>query len=1088
MNFATEPVKIAGYRIEGLLGSGGMSRVYVARQVSLDRRVALKVFELGNTSGGQAAMRLRREAHLLAKLDHENVVRCIDFGEADGYFYLALELVDGESLKHRLDRVGKLSGKDAAKIAYAVGHGLQHAHAKGVVHRDVKPGNVLLSRDGKVKLGDFGLARTPQDSEITQPGTALGTPQYLSPEQARSPRRAGPQSDVYSLGATLYHMVAGVTPHAGETLAEVVTAILFETVTPPEAHSPDLDPGLSRIIACAMAKDRALRYRSALELNADLARWLAGQADTTVGISWDEAGAAAEEPLRPPVKAALAGGAVLIAALAGYVVWSDSRETPMPPPIVSSLPNFDSVADGRVSLAAAHAAWLAAPSTDSARAEFETRLREEIRLRSTILARAVAAFGRAEVGAGRFTTALASFDAEVKKRAEATFGGVPDSLHLDILSPLVDQTGPARDELTDLVHRTQLAVAERIKSVVDAALEPASEALEQRKFDVVEAAIVAVESRLELLVRDGILRGIREVVPEAHTIQPPASWLQEAIAGARARCESTRSAIDIQSMLAEWEASQRLEAFAVEEDDPASDAEIAERARAVVVIALGGGASLYPARWPALEKAVEARVAEIIDERRTRRDAMRTEREAEWIARVADSLARGDASGALTVVPPGDRAAIQDPWLAALVAAALDLDAAQLEALRGFEGAMGRRERVATKGLVKEGTVARVDRSARRVSFTDPAFEVAMTELPVAELERRAAAAVTPRLRAVVAILAADVAAARQALKDSDFADWAVAARRITEELAVAEAARERGEVSAAEALLARFDEALAANDRATAAELADELLKSPAAGRLPAVKSRRLELQRVRKEGQAALELERKRTAIRTATKATVVFEAGGETLWRYAFDDPAQLDDFELPGSEWQIVGGRLGSLGLLDRSDLGSRIDLFRNRPGLRRSLPFTVDSLHGVRAEFELVLPLDPPPGLIGVRVLSTCFVIRNFAEPGVGGQVNAWIGELDDFRDHLFDPSLGETRPKKPGGGIRPFATERGSRYRFVITGRGGADAEWILEVEGEIAHRFRPGIEPRGTGLEIRVEMPCEIEELSLRGHVPGLK
>ncbi|MBI4881028.1 MAG: serine/threonine protein kinase, partial [Planctomycetes bacterium] len=268
----SQPKRIAGYAVEGILGAGGTSRVYLARQEALDRRVALKVFKVQAGAGGSAAGRLAREARLLARLDHENIVRCFDFGQEGESFYLAMELVEGESLKQRLDRQGRLAEEEAVALTTAVARALQHAHSQGIVHRDVKPGNVLLAQDGRVKLTDFGLARGSEDLELTLPGTLVGTPQYLSPEQARNPRRVDERTDLYSLGACLYHMVTGVTPHRGETLAEVIGNIVFSRVQPPETHNPDLSQPLSRVIARLMARERQLRYQSARELLEELGR------------------------------------------------------------------------------------------------------------------------------------------------------------------------------------------------------------------------------------------------------------------------------------------------------------------------------------------------------------------------------------------------------------------------------------------------------------------------------------------------------------------------------------------------------------------------------------------------------------------------------------------------------------------------------------------------------------------------------------------------------------------------------------------------------------------------------------------------
>ncbi len=195
---------VGGFEVLEKIGVGGMGAVYRARQVSLDRMVALKVLPPKFAADETFVDRFVREARSAASLNHPNIIQGIDVGSADGYHYFAMELVPGESLSERMKREGFVVEDDALKITREMAEALKHAHGRGLVHRDVKPGNILLGLDGVSKLADLGLARRSVDSSsTTQPGKAVGTPFYISPEQARGEEDVDIRADIYSLGATL---------------------------------------------------------------------------------------------------------------------------------------------------------------------------------------------------------------------------------------------------------------------------------------------------------------------------------------------------------------------------------------------------------------------------------------------------------------------------------------------------------------------------------------------------------------------------------------------------------------------------------------------------------------------------------------------------------------------------------------------------------------------------------------------------------------------------------------------------------------------------------------------------------------------
>ncbi len=272
------PQPIKGYELQRKLGEGGMGAVYLARQKSMDRLVALKILRRNLARNTDFVARFVREARLAGKLDHENIVRALDVGESGDYHYLAMEFVDGCNLSALLRERGALPEKEALGLALQVARALEYADSRRIIHRDIKPDNVLLTGDGIAKLTDLGLAKqTGAETHITQTGVMVGTPHYVSPEQARGEQDVDIRGDIYSLGATLYRLVTGKTPFEGSTAAVVMTKHLTEEPPPPREINPDVSHKTSRIIYKAMAKNRDVRYQTPAELIADIESVLAGR-------------------------------------------------------------------------------------------------------------------------------------------------------------------------------------------------------------------------------------------------------------------------------------------------------------------------------------------------------------------------------------------------------------------------------------------------------------------------------------------------------------------------------------------------------------------------------------------------------------------------------------------------------------------------------------------------------------------------------------------------------------------------------------------------------------------------------------------
>ena len=308
--------EIGGFQILAKIGQGGMGAVFKARQVSMDRVVALKILPRRIAQNQRFVARFLREARAAARLSHPHIVHAIDAGQAEGYHYFAMEFVDGDTLLSRIRNGGRLPERQALEIARDVATALDYAHHAGIVHRDVKPGNILLAADGTVKLADLGLARETDaaDSDITRAGKPIGTPSYVSPEQIRGETDVDGRADVYSLGATLYRLLVGARPYTGGTGTEIMAKHLTAPVPDPRDPAPGVSPGTAAIVQKAMAKDPADRYQNAKEMLNDIT-WELAVHEPGPGRP-----AAPTRPRRrlPPkrVYALAAGVAALILALA----------------------------------------------------------------------------------------------------------------------------------------------------------------------------------------------------------------------------------------------------------------------------------------------------------------------------------------------------------------------------------------------------------------------------------------------------------------------------------------------------------------------------------------------------------------------------------------------------------------------------------------------------------------------------------------------------------------------------------------------------------------------------------------------------
>src|SRR5262245_17180943 len=285
---------LSHYRIVSKIGAGGMGQVYLARDTRLDRRVALKLLVDEFNQDPDRMQRFTQEARAASALNHPNIITIHDVGHANGVYFIVMELIDGLTLRQRLSE-GLIPLRESLEIARQTAAALAAAHAAGIVHRDIKPENIMLRADGYVKVLDFGLAKLigPAAQSVdsaaatlakhsTEIGVLLGTVRYMSPEQARG-HKVDPRSDIFSLGLVLYEMLAGKSPFEGETIADVIAAILERAPVPLTHYRPDVPERLEQTVFKALCKDREKRYQTINDLLTELKN-LSQESETTDNI------------------------------------------------------------------------------------------------------------------------------------------------------------------------------------------------------------------------------------------------------------------------------------------------------------------------------------------------------------------------------------------------------------------------------------------------------------------------------------------------------------------------------------------------------------------------------------------------------------------------------------------------------------------------------------------------------------------------------------------------------------------------------------------------------------------------------------
>jgi serine/threonine protein kinase len=351
----TSGFKVDRYVLLDLIGQGGMGRVYLARDSRLNRQVALKILSPERISNPRAIARFQREARVGAQLQHENLVRIYDFGESNGRFYLVMEYIEGKTIGTFISEQGQIPPDEAVRLVRQVALGLEHAHRKGLIHRDVNPYNILVTRDGTAKLADLGLAiDLAEDDHVTREGATVGTFDYVAPEQARHSHSADIRSDIYSLGCTIYHMCAGQVPFPGPSLPEKLFAHQALEPTPLDQLVPGLPDGLGEVVNRMMRKSPDERFATPMQVIQALDRYLDDSSITkNREVPTVPGQESAAEPLGSPqsaygevlsVKSQQRGGAAAPALRKTVAVLDGSEAPAQSTPETGSTPSAELVA------------------------------------------------------------------------------------------------------------------------------------------------------------------------------------------------------------------------------------------------------------------------------------------------------------------------------------------------------------------------------------------------------------------------------------------------------------------------------------------------------------------------------------------------------------------------------------------------------------------------------------------------------------------------------------------------------------------------------------------------------------------------
>jgi tRNA A-37 threonylcarbamoyl transferase component Bud32 len=1122
---------IPGYEIVELLGSGGMSSVYRARQKGLEREVAIKVIRRDQLDPRTALARLTKEARVLARLDHPGIVRSIDFGEAGDLVYFVMELVEGRSCKDLLSERGRLALHEVLTIGASVAAALEHAAAHGVVHRDVKPGNILLARDGAVKLTDFGLARATSDRSLTKVGITVGTPQYMSPEQVKSPRRVDLRSDFYSLGATLYHLAMGRAPFQGETVGEILHEVLYGRPVPPEQVDPAVPPAFSRVLARLLARDPARRYATAAALGEDLDRVRAAIAgadgETEVGLSWQDAG---EPPPRRAWPWLLVAAGVVVAVATAALLHQGGRAAPPRDLAAAELrliaDQVDALENGRrpavavaFDLSRLRDEGTLTALSGSERIAAMTRARDSFTRAVTGAARQAEIAARGALARADFAAARAAFDRALQNSCDVL---LPDVARASLAQRLPEfddalrragQEGLARFEA--LADEVRKEVARTLREVRDQSSRDLSDALERSDF-VGAQAIIAGEAARESkacaqATRTVLIRASVALAPDLTDEQVVKGW-PDSVAQEFARepleglVSLWRDDLEFELVGCEKQVVRDI-ADATDRDVSALDAaggatprrtaeadaeEIARRSRELRAKVEERRAALAAAAQPVA--AIDTRLDEhrrilerAVAHRRERRDADELTLLLEGDGddpglddllrdrKLAEARARVEGAGA---VAAADRARWSEV-IDLLERCVTDAEAA-LRAAVGSDLELRDRRGIKWRGPVAEETAGSFHVGARAgVRAVDLDLETLKTLAPARDLDGRARWILAYYFGERAKGRAANELDAALAAAGDDPVAVHLRALRVGERANAQERAQQRESEAAAsksalEAALGSGDLAAGENAWSRLQGLRDT----------PTAKATLRERRKYEEalDGLRRGDLRQKTLQSLVPHASERVVETDGRVRFTYLFSDPDQGPDFGIRGNDVHVENGRMHFAG----GAAGEHAKLYGP------FLPLPIDRAAPATLTLQVTPSIEAPkdPHFFAIRFLDVCVAFFRPDEPAretCPPQLAAWFGSLDDYGDYLVEPTL-QTQPRK--GKTAAVGLDRGQVAEIELrwipgSGEGGTCEVWVRGEKAFVLTGQAEKPAPRAKyGIEVRSRTALDIGSLQFTGRL----
>ncbi len=1109
---------IPGYRIQRLLGSGATSSVYEAEQVALGRRVAIKVIRQERREKDLPVQRMKKEARVLADLEHPHVVRSIDFGRADGLLYFVMEFVDGQSAKQHLENKGPFPENEVCHIAACLASALEYTASHGITHRDVKPGNILLAKSGDVKLTDFGLARSKGDSSLTREGRTLGTPQYMSPEQVRHARRTDLRSDFYSLGATLYHLVCGRPPFIGESVAEVLHQVLYGRPEPPETWNPEVSPAMSAVIARLMARNPARRYRRAHELIQDLEAVEDGAPGhpIEVGLSWQDSARAPLFGARSPLLLGALGLLLIGVFLGGVVTWSsDDDDAPSPAireqSILQSLNEQVAVQPPWVLSQELHRLSKEGALTDvsaGSRVALEEALRNQLQAGFAEALERAWREGRRTLENGTLTNWEPAILQGYRQGLDAQWGTPVPSSEDTMLDQkvqrgqeeLLTRAGTWVHELLGQLRRDLEAIEEQLRHrVLGGPDRPGL--LAEHRFHEARAAVAELPMRREAAL-SAAFEAKREVsqaaLPSGATLwqRLPDEFVREWSGEQRSRvlleaideaAEEFRGARRDLVARATKRDQARIEAGEVQRPISAWLADL-ERELSLAKLEIQGAHEPWEAedllaKYQSVLEQTQSRVGARAQQQALDRLFLGSDGEPgleELIRqrRIPESLENLDQASELAKEAVR---AFQEP----LQSLHQYLEVAA-QRLRSQEGSVVElRDR---SGILHRGTL-RFD-SSRKEYRVGARSRLSLRDLSVATLQDIAGKdPSTPASQALLLFAwggKPDLAHLDLLLDEdaSTLSSYLAGWRADDEQISQTQRDQTEDEARAAwssleEALVQkRFEDAEAALRR---------VRESPRLLATDVLRPHRTKLDDYERRIRAGRE-NRTREVLwaglyRNATKFSIDQE--GRVQIAYDFDRSQEGADFDLGGEGVSVSNGALRFESHAMSAALKSGIT------GL--SLPLAVDPSHPFEFKIDLYSPYeqDEPPHYVALRIGFLCvgfFRPRAPLQEAYPPQLSAWRGRLDEYRDWFFDPALGESEPRL--GEVRPVGLDRARRQVLEVLYEPGSKPSVRIHLDRERVYSltWSDRITDPVDGLELRCLSSLRVDSVRFSGRLrePG--